>query len=202
MADCDIARSHIGDHHRDHIGRCAAGSPIGDRVDVVDKCLHAAHARTHVDAQALAIDGALDIKARIVHGLVRRCQGKLNAGVQVLGITLAKVLVAVKTLDLGRHLNGKRIGIEVRDRADAARAGAHGRPGGKRGIAEWRYGTDTGDCNSLFHLGLLIQAVVRPWFLHRHSAVDAHDLARNVGSRITRQKAHHAGHFLGARHAF
>ena len=44
VADCDIARSHIGDHHRDHIGRCAAGSPIGDRVDVVDKCLHAAHA--------------------------------------------------------------------------------------------------------------------------------------------------------------
>ena len=97
------------------------------------------------------IDGALDIKARIVHGLVRRCQGKLNAGVQVLGVTLAKVLVAVKTLDLGRHLNGKRIGIEVRDRADAARAGAHCRPGGKRGVTERRYGTDAGDCNSLFH---------------------------------------------------
>ena len=119
----------------------------------------------------------------------------------MLGVTLAKVLVAVKALDLGCHLDGKRIGIEVRDRADAARAGAHGRPGGKRGVAERRHGTDTGDCNSLFHHGLLIQAVLRPWFLHRHSAVDAYDLARNVGSRIARQKAHHAGHFLGARHA-
>ena len=46
----------------------------------------------------------------------------------MLGVTLAKVLVAVKALDLSRHLDGKRIGIEVRDRADAARAGAHGRP--------------------------------------------------------------------------
>ena len=119
----------------------------------------------------------------------------------MLGVTLAKVLVAVKALDLSRHLDGKRIGIEVRDRADAARAGAHGRPGGKRGVAERRYGTDAGDCNSLFHHGLLIQAILRPWFLHRHSAVDAHDLARNVGSRIACQKAHHAGHFLGARHA-
>ena len=119
----------------------------------------------------------------------------------MLGVTLAKVLVAVKTLDLGCHFDGKCIGIEVRDRTDAARAGAHCRPGGKRGVAERRYGTDTGDCNSLFHHGLLIQAVVRPWFLHRHSAVNAYDLARNVGSRIARQKAHHAGHFLGARHA-
>ena len=170
-------------------------------MDVVDECLHAAHTRAHVDAQALSIDGALDIKARIVHGLVRSRHRKLNAGVQMLCITLAKVLVAVKALDLGRHLDGKRIGIEVRDRADAARAGTHGRPGGKRRVAERRYGTDAGDCNSLFHHGLLIQAVLRPWFLHRHSAVDAHDLARNVGSRIARQKAHHAGHFLGARHA-
>ena len=121
-----------------------------------------------------------------MHGLVRRRHRKLNTGVQVLGVTLAKVLVAVKTLDLGRHLNGKRIGIEVRDRADAARAGAHGRPGGKRRVAERRYGADAGDCNSLFHHGLLIQAVVRPWFLHRHSAVNAYDLTRNVGSRIAR----------------
>ena len=44
VADCDIARSHIGDHHRDHIGRCTARPPIGNRVDVVDECLHAAHA--------------------------------------------------------------------------------------------------------------------------------------------------------------
>ena len=170
-------------------------------MDVVDKRLHAAHARAHVDAQALAIDGTFDIKARIVHCLVRSRHRKLNAGVQVLGVTLAKVLVAVKALDLGRHLNGKRIGIEVRDRADAARTGAHGRPGGKRGVAERRYGTYAGDCNSLFHHGLLIQAVLRPWFLHRHSAVDAYDFARNVGSRVARQKAHHAGHFLGTRHA-
>ena len=186
VADRDIARSHVGDHHRDHIGRCTARPSIGDRVDVVDKCLHAAHARAHVDAQAFVIDGAFDIKARIVHGLVRRRHRKLNAGVEMLGVTLAKVLVAVKALDLGRHLNGKRIRIEVRDRADTARAGAHSRPGGKRRVAERRYGTDAGDCNSLFHHGLLIQAVLRPWFLHRHSAVDAHDLARNVGSRITR----------------
>ena len=200
VADCDIARCHVGDHHRDHIGRCATRPAIGNRVDVVDKRLHAAHARAHIDTQAIAIDRALNIEARIVHGLVRRCQGKLNAGVQVLGVTLAKVLVAVKALDLGRHLDGKRIGIEVRDRADAARAGTHCRPGGKRGVAERRYGTDAGDCNSLFHHGLLIQAVVWLWFLHRHSAVDAYDLARNVGSRIARQKAHHAGHFLGLRH--
>ena len=155
-------------------------------MDVVDERLHAAHARPHVNAQALAIDGAFGIKARIVHGLVRSHQRKLNAGIEMLGVTLAKVLVAVKALDFGRHLDGKRIGIEVRDRADATGPGAHGRPGGKRGVAERRYGTDAGDCNSLFHHGLLIQAVLRPWFLHRHSAVDAHDLARNVGSRITR----------------
>ena len=136
-----------------------------------------------------------------MHGLIRRRHRKLYTGVEMLGVVLAKVLVAVKALDLGRHFNGERIGIEVRDRADTARAGAHGRPGGKRGIAERRYGTDAGDCNSLFHHGLLIQAVVRPWFLHRHSAVDAYDFARNVSGRIARQKAHHAGHFLGARHA-
>ena len=44
VANRDIARSHIGDHHRNHVRRCAAGPTIGDRVDVVDKCLHAAHA--------------------------------------------------------------------------------------------------------------------------------------------------------------
>ena len=153
-------------------------------MDVVDKCLHAAHARAHIDTQAIAIDRALNIEARIAHGLVRSRHSKLNAGVQMLFITLAKVLVAVKALDLGRYLDGKRIGIEVRNRADAARASAHGRPGGKRGVAERRYGTYAGDCNSLFHHGLLIQAVLRPWFLHRHSAVDAYDFARNVGSRI------------------
>lgn len=60
-----------------------------------------------------------------MHGLVRRRQCKLNAGVEVLGIVLTKVLVAVKALDLGRHLDGKRIGIEVRDRADATGPGAH-----------------------------------------------------------------------------
>ena len=125
-------------------------------MDVVDKRLHAAHARAHIDAQALAIDGIFDIKARIVHGLVRRRQCKLNAGVEVLGIVLTKVLVAVKALDLGRHLDSKRIRIEVRNRADTARAGTHCRPGGKRRVAERRYGTDAGDCNSLFHLGLLI----------------------------------------------
>ena len=102
----------------------------------------------------------------------------------MLGVTLAKVLVAVKALDLGCHLDGKRIGIEVRDRADAARASTHCRPGGKRGVAERRHGTDTGDCNSLFHHGLLIQAAYPACFLHRHSAVDAYDFARNVGSRI------------------
>ena len=184
MANRDVARSHVGDHHRDHVGRCATRPAIGNRVDVVDKRLHAAHARAHVDAQALAIDGAFDIKARIVHGLVRRRHRKLNTGVEMLGVMLAKVLIAVKTLDLGRHLDGKCIGIKVRDRTDAARAGAHGRPGGKRGVAERRYGTDAGDCNSLFHHGLLIQAVVWLWFLHRHSAVDAYDFARNVSSRI------------------
>ena len=186
VTDCDIARCHVGDHHRDHVRRCAAGPTVGNRMDVVDERLHAAHARPHVNAQALAIDGAFGIKARIVHGLVRSRHRKLNAGVQMLGVTLAKVLVAVKALDFGRHLDGKRIGIEVRDRADATGPGAHGRPGGKRGVAERRYGTDAGDCNSLFHHGLLIQAVLRPWFLHRHSAVDAHDLARNVSSRIAR----------------
>ena len=162
MANRDVARSHVGNHHRDHIGRCAAGPAVGNRMDVVDKRLHAAHARAHVDAQALAIDGAFDIKARIVHRLVRSCHRKLNARVQMLGVTLAKVLVAVKALDLGRHLDGKCIGIEVRNRADAARASAHCRPGGKRGVAERRYGTYAGDCNSLFHHGLLIQAVLRP----------------------------------------
>ena len=186
VADCDIARCHVGDHHRDHIGRCAAGPTFGNRMDVVDERRHAAHARAHVDAQALAIDGAFDIKARIVHGFVRSRHRKLNAGVQMLGVTLAKVLVAVKALDLGCHLDGKRIGIEVRDRADAARAGAHGRPGGKRGVAERRYGTDAGDCNSLFHHGLLIQAAYPACFLHRHSAVDAYDFARNVSGRIAR----------------
>ena len=44
VADRDIARSHIGDHHRDHIGRCAAGPTVGNRMDVVNECLHAAHA--------------------------------------------------------------------------------------------------------------------------------------------------------------
>ena len=170
-------------------------------MDVVDKRLHAAHARAHIDTQTIAIDRALNIEARIVHGLVRRRHRKLNTGVEMFGVMLAKVLVAVKTFDLGCHLDGKCIGIKVRDRTDATRSGTHGRPGGKRGVAERRHGTDTGDCNSLFHHGLLIQAVLRPWFLHRHSAVDAYDLARNVGSRIARQKAHHAGHFLGARHA-
>ena len=97
-----------------------------------------------------------------MHGLVRRRHRKLNTGVEMLGVMLAKVLVAFKTLDLGRHLDGKRIGIEVRDRADAARASAHCRPGGKRGVAERRYGTYAGNCNSLFHHGLLIQAVLRP----------------------------------------
>ena len=72
----------------------------------------------------------------------------------MLGVTLAKVLVAVKALDLGCHLDGKRIGIKVRNRTDAARSGAHGRPGGKRGVAERRHGTNTGDCHSLFHHGL------------------------------------------------
>ena len=40
----DGARCHVGDHHRDHIGRCTARPLIGNRVDVVDECLHAAHA--------------------------------------------------------------------------------------------------------------------------------------------------------------
>ena len=44
VADCDIARSHVGDHHRDHVRRCAAGPTVGDRVDAVNECLHAAHA--------------------------------------------------------------------------------------------------------------------------------------------------------------
>ena len=44
MANRDIARSHVGDHHRNHVWRCAAGPTIGDRVDVVDERLHAAHA--------------------------------------------------------------------------------------------------------------------------------------------------------------
>ncbi len=44
MANRDIARSHVGDHHRNHVRRCAAGPTIGDRVDVVDERLHAAHA--------------------------------------------------------------------------------------------------------------------------------------------------------------
>ena len=44
VADCDIARSHVGNHHRNHVGRCAAGPTIGDRVDVVDERLHTAHA--------------------------------------------------------------------------------------------------------------------------------------------------------------
>ena len=44
MANRDIARSHVGDHHRNHVRRCAAGSTIGNRVDVVDERLHAAHA--------------------------------------------------------------------------------------------------------------------------------------------------------------
>ena len=158
MANRNVARSHVGNHHRNHVGRCATRPAIGNRVDVVDKRLHAAHARAHIDTQAIAIDRALNIEARIVHGLVRRRHRKLNTGVEMLGVMLAKVLVAVKALDLGRHFNGERIGIEVRDRADTARAGAHGRPGGKRGIAERRYGTDAGDCNSLFHHGLLIQA--------------------------------------------
>ena len=104
----------------------------------------------------------------------------------MLGIVLTKVVVAVKALDLGRHLNGKCIGIKVRNRADATGPGAHGRPGGKCGIAERRHGTDTGDCNSLFHHGLLIQAVYPACFLHRHSAVDAYDFTRNVSGRIAR----------------
>ena len=106
------------------------------------------------------VDRAFGIEPRIVHGLVRRRHRKLNAGVEMLGVTLAKVLGTVKALDLGRHLDGKRVRIEVRDRADTTRTGAHGRPGGKRGVAEWRYGADAGDCNSLFHHGLLIQADV------------------------------------------
>ena len=158
VTDCDIARSHVGNHHRNHVRRRAAGSAIGNRVDVVDERRHAAHARPHVHAQALVVDGAFGIEPRIVHCLVRSRHRKLNAGVEMFGVTLAKVLVTVKALDLGRHLDGKRIGIEVRDRADAARAGAHGRPGGKRSVAERRYGADAGDCNSLFHHGLLIQA--------------------------------------------
>ena len=44
VTDRDIARCHVGDHHRDHIGRCATRPAIGDRVNVVDKRLHAAHA--------------------------------------------------------------------------------------------------------------------------------------------------------------
>ena len=60
-----------------------------------------------------------------MHGLVRRRHRKLNTGVEMLGVMLAKVIVAVKTLDLGRHLDGKCIGIKVRDRTDATRSGAH-----------------------------------------------------------------------------
>ena len=74
------------------------GAHVRNRMDVVDERRHAAHARAHVDAQALAIDGAFDIKARIVHGFVRSRHRKLNARVQMLGVTLAKVLVAVKAL--------------------------------------------------------------------------------------------------------
>ena len=44
VADRDIARSHIGNHHRNHVRRCAAGPTVGNRMDVVDKRLHAAHA--------------------------------------------------------------------------------------------------------------------------------------------------------------
>ena len=186
MANRNVARSHVGNHHRNHVGRCATRPAIGNRMDVVDKRLHAAHARAHIDTQAIAIDRALNIEARIVHGLVRRRHRKLNTGVEMLGVMLAKVIVAVKTLDLGRHLDGKCIGIKVRDRTDATRSGAHGRPGGKRGVAERRHGTYAGDCNSLFHHGLLIQAAYPACFLHRHSAVDAYDFARNVSGRIAR----------------
>ena len=44
VANRNVARSHVGDHHRDHIGRCAAGPTVGNRMDVVDERLHAAHA--------------------------------------------------------------------------------------------------------------------------------------------------------------
>ena len=44
VTDRNVARSHIGNHHRDHVRGRAAGPTIGDRVDVVDERLHAAHA--------------------------------------------------------------------------------------------------------------------------------------------------------------
>ena len=44
MTNRDVARSHVGNHHRDHVGRCATRPTVGNRMDVVDERLHAAHA--------------------------------------------------------------------------------------------------------------------------------------------------------------
>ena len=123
-------------------------------MDVLDERLHATDARADVDAQAIVVDRAFLVQARIVHRLVGCRERKLHEGVKMLGLSLAKVLDAVESLDLCRDLDVEPPGIEMCDRPDSAGTGAHRSPCGKRGVAQRRYRSDSRDSYPMFHLVL------------------------------------------------
>ena len=152
VADGNVAGGHVGDHHRDHERGGAARTAVGDDVHVVGEGVDAAHARAHVDAQALAVDGVLGVEAGVGHRLVGGHERVLGKEVQVRGLLLAEKGGAVEVLDLGRDLDLEVLGVEVGDGADAALPRLHGLPGLLGGVAERRHGADAGDCNPVFHL--------------------------------------------------
>ena len=152
MADGDVARGHVGDHHRDHERGGATRAALGDRVAVVGEGVDAARAGAHVDAQALVVDRAVGAEAGVGHGLVGGDERVLRVEVQVGGLLLAQQRRAVEVLDLGGHLDLEGLGVEVGDGADAAAPGDHALPGLLGRVAERRHGADAGDCNPVFHL--------------------------------------------------
>ena len=122
MANRDLPGRHVRDHHGHEERRDLAGAALVVAGDLSLGGANAAHARAHVDAQALGVDGALGIESRGLHGLVGGDEGKLDVAVVVERVGLAEGLDWVKALDLCRHGHAESGGVEGRDGVDAARA--------------------------------------------------------------------------------
>ena len=76
IADGDVARGDVADHHGDEQGRNAAGAAVEEFFALGHEGVHAANAAAHVDAEAFRGDGADD--AAVVHGLLRGGHGVLR----------------------------------------------------------------------------------------------------------------------------
>ena len=152
VADGDVARRHVGDHHRDHERGGATRAALGDGVAVVGEGVDATRAGAHVDAQALAVDRSLGIETGVGHGLVGGDERVLRVEVEVRRLLLAQEIGAVEVLDLGGDLDLERLGVKVGDGADAAATGNHALPRLLGRVSKRRNGADAGDCYPVLHL--------------------------------------------------